>query len=109
MHRRQQSGVLIHLHDAVDSPFIQFDVIKGRDRHEAVRRKRCVVDLRVQFPFAPSVVVFGDGEPERLEGFWLGKKIVAPFAREKTRQKTRTLRPTGPAADAPAKKPARIA
>ena len=57
MHADQQAGVVVRLNDALNSPLIKFDMFFCGKRHEAVRQTRFGVDMRLQFPLAPAIVV----------------------------------------------------
>src|SRR3989442_442040 len=72
-----------HSHDA---PSIKLNMLVGGQRHEVKGQTRFRVDLRLQLPFPPAVIVFAGRQTKRFE--WLGplKKLVAPFASKKTRQ-----------------------
>ncbi len=88
VHAGQQSSVMIDFYQSLDSLLIQSDVRCSRNRHKAVRKVSLWIKLRLQLPFAPAVIVFGDGETERSVGLRLTKALVAPFAREKSREKS---------------------
>src|SRR5437868_7018657 len=64
---------------------------RGWNRHEAEGLASFLIELRLQFPFAPSVIVLRGRQAERNIGLRFCETLVAPLARKKSR-KERVIR-----------------
>ena len=78
---------MIHFHYAFNPPLIQPNVRGRRNRHETVRLMSLGIELWLELPIGPTVIVFGDGKAERSMRLRFAEPFVAPLAREESRKK----------------------
>src|SRR5436190_23742384 len=79
---------MIDSHEPLDSSLINCNVGGGWNGHETVRQTSFRIELGLQLPFAPAIVVLGDGETERSIRLRLGEALVPPLLRKKSRKKS---------------------
>src|SRR5581483_7488557 len=87
VHADQQGGVMIRLHQPLDSPLINQNVLIGWNGHKAVRQPRLRIDSRLQLRLAPPVVVLRRRKTERRKRLRLHELLVSPLFCEKSGQK----------------------